>query len=120
MLLIHRLLICLGITDQCLILCHDGFVIHLADLLGGIIGLCTLDGILVGTGACADSVPFEVDITGGNVIQLDDGTTGGGFSASGLTNQAEGLAFFDLEANVINRLHILASHTEVLAKMVYF
>ena len=51
---------------------------------------------------------------------LQNGSAKSRLAASGLTNQAEGLAFFDFEADIINRLHILAPHTEVLAKMVYF
>ena len=64
-----------------------------------------------------DDVSFE--IRKGETFGLV-GESGCGLTASGLADQTKGLALSDFEADVVNRLQILASQTEILAKMVNF
>ena len=119
-LLVYRLVVDLSGTDLLSVFFQNGIVVFLGDLLFLQILLSLLDGILVGPDTCADTLAFEVDIAGGNIVQLDDRAAGGGLAAAGLANQTEGLALLDLEAYIVNCLQILAAHAEVLAKMVYF
>ena len=141
-LLINVLVIALSVTNECLILSDNdsklfldlldlGFDLYLSRCIGIGLGLESLDlficlsasfgdSVLVGTCACSDSLTLKVYVTGGNVIQFNYGTTGRGLSASGLTNESERFTLSDLKANVINCLEILASHTEILTKMVNF
>ena len=74
--------------------------------------------ILVRTCSRADFLPLEIYIAGGDVIQLYNRTTGRSLTASGLADKTERLTFFYLEADVVNRLEILVSHPEILAKMI--
>ena len=75
-----------------------------------------LDGVLVGLDAGADALALEVDVAGGDVIDLDDGTAGGGLAAAGLAHKAEDLALVDVEAHVVHGL----GRSEVLAEILYF
>ena len=49
-----------------------------------------------------DILPVELDGTGGGVVELDEGTAAGGFTAAGLAHQAQGLAAADGQVDVIH------------------
>ena len=96
-----------------------------SDLLSGISGLFLLqhcnflallfDLLAVGTGTGADTLVLEVNAAGGDVINLDDRTTGSSLTAAGLADQAEDFALLDLKADIINSL----GGTKVLAQVLY-
>ena len=72
-----------------------------------------LDRVLVGLDAGADALSPEIDVARGNVVQLDDGTSGRRFAAAGLADEAEDLAGIDIEADVVHGLR----GAEILAEM---
>ena len=129
--------------DQSSVFCHDlgSFSLELlqfsldlrllflvsADLLGSqpldlrlLVCPCSSNGILVGASTGANSLALEVYVTGGNVIQLDDGTAGGSLTTAGLTYEAEGFTLMNLKAYVIDGLQILAAQAKILAQVVHF
>ena len=73
------------------------------------------NGVRVGTGAGHNALPLENHIAGGGLVQPDDGAARGGLSAAGLSHDADHLALFDGEADVIHRLEI--PFPEVLLQM---
>ena len=110
---------------------RGNFAAQLPDALfpGGNLRLCTAcflqcpdlppapgNFILIGLGSCADALALEIDAAGGDVVKLDDGAAGGGFSAAGLPHQAEHLALINLKTDAVHR----PGGTEILAKAIYF
>ena len=51
------------------------------------------------------------------MIQLDDGASGGGFSAAGLTYQTEDLSLANIEADIINGLCHEITGLKILAEV---
>ena len=76
-----------------------------------------LDGLLVGKSTCRNALALEINVSGGNVIDLDDRTSCGGLSASRLSNEAEYLALVDIKAYVIYRLVDVLTGFEILTKV---
>ena len=88
------------------------------DLLHRHTGVQRVDGVLEDHGhivrqevaqllihGAGDVTAHEGHLTGGGVIQTDDGTAGGGLAAAGLAHQTEGLALVHLEGVVIDGVH---------------
>ena len=65
------------------------------------ISASVLDRVLIGTRTRTYSLTLEVYASGGDVIQLDDGTTGRGLTTSGLTNKAEYFTLLNIKGNII-------------------
>jgi hypothetical protein len=78
---------------------------------------CSLNRIRVRADTRAYTLTLKVDISAGYIVNLDYGTSGGGLSASGLTDKTENLSFFYIEGDVISRLKLSFAHLEILTEV---
>ena len=81
-------------------------VLHLADQHG--------QAVLSGGNAQA----LEVHVAFSRIVEVDDGTAGGGLAAAGLAYQTENLALLDVEADVVHSLVDVVAAAEILLEMV--
>ena len=78
-----------------------------------------LDGVLVRKRTCGHALALKVNATRGDIVDLDDGTTRGGLTATRLTHKAEDLALVDVKADVVDRLVDEFTGLEILTKIFY-
>ena len=61
-----------------------------------------------------DVLAFEVYAAGSGLNQAENGASGGGLAAAGLTDDAQRLASFQSKGDVVNRMQLTTGYVEVL------
>ena len=109
--------ICLGRLDLGTVLDDDGVALLLGDLTCGEVLTSLLDSVFVATGTGANALTLIVYRAARDIVQTDDGSTGGGLTAAGLANKAEDLALVHVEADVVHRLILEFAELEILLEI---